>query len=80
MSDLPKSLQKKPLSGAEHDTLWCMFKNGPTWDGNLPSKSGRDALVEAGFAERFDGWNWLTFEGVTLALDQGLGRKKESRR
>lgn len=67
------------LTGAEHDVLWCLFLHGPTWDGNIPSKVGRSNLVENGYAERRDGWNWLTFEGVTLALDMGMGKKKEAR-
>lgn len=78
MDTLPKSLQPKSMPGGTYDTLWCMFKHGPTQDGNVPSKCGRDELVADGFAERFDGWNWLTYEGVTLALDQGMGRKKDS--
>ena len=35
-----------------------------TWDGNLLSKQDRDELVKAGLATRYNGWNWLTFEGV----------------
>jgi hypothetical protein len=65
------------LSSAESEVLWCMFRNGPTWDGDLPSKTGRDGLVEYGLAERFDGWNFLTFAGTTLAIDLGHGRRKE---
>ena len=34
------------LSGAAKDTLHCIFKRGPTWDGDVPSKSGRDELLE----------------------------------
>lgn len=68
------------LTACETDTLWCLFRNGPTWDGNLPSKSGRDWLVSAGFAERFDGWNFLTHSGVTLAIEIGLGQRKERAR
>lgn len=64
------------LSGAERDTLWCMFKNGPTWDGNLPSKTGRSDLINKGYAAREDGWNWLTTEGVLLALELGYGDRK----
>jgi hypothetical protein len=46
---------------------------GPCWDGNLPSKSGRDALVELGFADRCNGgWNFLTAEGVQAAAKLGL--------
>jgi hypothetical protein len=66
-------------SGAKDD-LWCMFKHGPTWDGDLPSKSGRDWLVERGYVERGMGWNWLTTSGALLAIECGMGKKKESRK
>lgn len=67
----------RPLSGAATETLWCLFALGPTEDGNLPSKSGRDDLVSLGFAERGDGWQWLTRDGVNMALGMGFDRKKE---
>lgn len=66
-----------PLSGAEIDTLRCLFARGPTQDGDLPSKSGRDALIDRGFAERGDGWNWITRDGVHMAIGMEFDRKKE---
>lgn len=66
----------RPLSGGEFDTLWCLFRNGPTWDGNIPSKAGRDDLYERGLIDRHDGWQWLTREGVMLSLGLGFDRKK----
>jgi len=68
----------KGLSGAEQETLWCLFFHGPVWDGNLPSKQGRSDLVERGLADRHDGWNWLTSDGAILAIDLGLGRRKDA--
>ena len=38
-----------------------------TWDGNLLSKDARDELVRRGLAQRWNGWNWLTQDGVALA-------------
>ena len=67
----------RPLSGAATDTLWCMFALGPTQDGDLPSKSGRDDLFNSGLADRGDGWNWLTRDGVFRAIGEGFDRKKE---
>ncbi len=67
------------LTGAEIDTLWCLFKRGPTYDGDLPSKSGRDSLVEGGWAFRVDGWNSLTEKGVKAALERTMGYKKEAK-
>ncbi|MFG1300347.1 hypothetical protein V5F49_11190 [Xanthobacter sp. V3C-3] len=68
------------LINAEHETLWCLFRNGPTWDGNLPSKQGRDGLVASGYAARCDGWNFLTEAGVQLAIDLRFDRRKEKDR
>jgi hypothetical protein len=67
------------MSGAARDVMHGLFLNGPTWDGNLPSKTGRDWLVEKGYAARGDGWNWLTTDGALLALELGYGLKKEQR-
>lgn len=45
-----------------------LFLNGPTWDGNLISKDERDNLVDAGFVDRDNGWNFLTVKGVREAV------------
>ena len=65
------------LTGAEWEVLWCLFYLGPTEDGNLPSKSGRDSLVEGGWAFRHDGWQSLTEKGLRHALRLGMDRKKD---
>lgn len=70
----------KPLSGAATDVMYCLFLLGPTEDGNVPSKCGRDELHAAGLVDRADGWQWLTRDGVMLALGMGLDREKERRR
>lgn len=54
------------------EVLMQLFVKGPTWDGNLISKSERDALVERGFVSRWNGWNFLTEEGVEAAVAGGL--------
>ncbi len=59
------------------DTLWCLFKHGPTFDGDVPSKSERDELVEQGLAERFDGFQWLTLDGVKEAIRLKMDQRKE---
>lgn len=64
------------LTGAESEVLWCLFKHGPTWDGNIPSKTGRTDLVSKGLVAQAEGWNWLTTEGVTIALARGLHFRK----
>ena len=56
----------------QNECLMQLFVQGPTWDGNLISKSDRDILVAAGFADRWNGWNFLTQEGVEAAVAVGL--------
>lgn len=41
-----------PLTGAETDTLIAMIECGPLEDGDVPSKAGRDSLIERGLAMR----------------------------
>ncbi len=57
------------------EALMQLFVDGPTWDGNLISKEDRNILVEAGFAERWNGWNFLTQEGVEAAVSGGLAAR-----
>ena len=55
MADTPEKPRRAlapELSGGALDTLWCLFLNGPTWDGNIPSKAGRSELLQHGYAER----------------------------
>ena len=54
-----------------------LFHNGPTWDGDLPSKGGRDELVESGLAVRTNGWQQLTLEGIEVAIFAGLDDEKQ---
>ena len=39
-----------------------------TWDGNLIGKSYRDDLVRAGYAERFNGFNFITVSGLNVLI------------
>jgi hypothetical protein len=57
------------LSSAAIEVLGQLFVKGPTWDGNISSKSGRGELCEAGLAERGFGWAWLTRDGVQAAVE-----------
>lgn len=41
---------------------------GPVWDGNLIGKSNRDELVKNGLVARTMGWNFLTKEGMEVAV------------
>lgn len=56
------------MTGAEKDTLIALVEQGPLWDGDVSSKSGRDALIAQGLAVRVvvkgeDGWQAATYAG-----------------
>lgn len=56
------------MTGAERDTLIALVECGPLWDGDVPSKSGRDSLVANGLAAKIvvkgeDGWQAATYAG-----------------
>lgn len=58
----------KPLSSAERETLDALVVVGPLWDGDVPSKSGRDDLIDRGYAVRVvvkleDGYTAATYAG-----------------
>ena len=59
-----------PLSPAAIACLHQLFKTGPIWewDGNVISKAGCDELIKAGYADRVDGFAFLTRKGVKLAV------------
>lgn len=56
------------MTGAEIDTLVALVENGPLWDGDVPSKRGRDDLIAKGLAIRVvvrgeDGHTAATYAG-----------------
>jgi hypothetical protein len=61
-----------------YDVLWQLYKNGPTWDGDLVSKEARKWLMDAGYADRRQGWNFLTGDGVDIALGMGWDKTVRS--
>lgn len=58
------------MSGAEKDVL--MQLRQVRWDGFIASKTGRDALVSAGLATRYEGYTAITAHGVILLESLGL--------
>ena len=53
------------------DTLVCLFKQGPCYDGDVPAKSERDWLLENGYCEKVvvkkeQGYNAMTYKGYVL--------------
>jgi hypothetical protein len=61
-------------TGAVRDVLRVLCR-GPVWDGGLPSKTGRNALVMMGLADQWNGWNFLTRDGVEAAHRLGFLRE-----
>ena len=56
------------MTGAEVATLVALVEQGPLWDGDVPSKSGRDGLIQRGLAVKVvvsgqDGWQAATYAG-----------------
>jgi hypothetical protein len=60
------------------EVMWQLFRDGPTWDGNICSKAGRGDLFEMGYAHRVNGWSYLTPAGMEFAVRVAdFGDKKE---
>lgn len=56
------------MTGAEIDSLVALVERGPLWDGDVPSKRGRDELISKGLAARIvvagdDGYTAATYKG-----------------
>jgi len=62
----------RDLSGAARDTLICLCRKGPTWDGDVPSKSGRDELLTKRLAAKIvlakceEGYQAATYLGAKV--------------
>lgn len=62
-------IRVQEMNSAERDTLIGAFRQGPLYDGEVPSKSGRDALLSDGFIAKVivkgeDGFNACTYKGL----------------
>jgi hypothetical protein len=78
MNDMNTKFKIEPLSASERDVMRCLFFHGPTWDGNVPSKMGRDSLCKRGFVRHEFSFAFLTREGVQIAVQEmGLDREKD---
>lgn len=63
----------KDFTGAELDTLIALVERGPLFDGDVPSKTGRDTLLKMGFAVKTVvhgecGYQTATMKGVEIYL------------
>ena len=61
----------------QREVLWQLFRNGPTWDGNIVSKPDRDELIKLGLVARENGWAYLTRDGIEDALAAGFDARKD---
>lgn len=63
----------KDFTGGELDTLIALVERGPLFDGDVPSKTGRDTLLKMGFAIQTVvhgqcGYQTATMKGVEIYL------------
>ncbi len=68
-----------PSSG-EMAVLRQLFFNGPTWDGDIISKNSRGELFDRGWADRVEGWTFLTKAGMELAVIFAEDKERWQRR
>lgn len=78
--DHSKRYEPPKIPSGAHEVLWQLFRNGPTWDGNIVCKVSRVWLWENGFSDRAAGFNFLTAPGVEMAVSLGMDRRKEKER
>lgn len=64
------------LSGAEWESVWILFLNGPKHSDSFERLDVRDCLVAKGLATSLEDWTILTDKGLAYALHKGMGRKK----
>lgn len=62
-------IEVQAMSGAERDCICVGYQHGPLFDGDVPSKSGRDSLLEKGYMAKVvvkgeDGYNACTHKGA----------------
>jgi hypothetical protein len=70
-------IEKRWPVSAEREVIRALFFHGPLFDGDIPSKSGRDVLVERKLVRRQNGWNALTDRGFDECVAMGMGDAKE---
>ena len=62
-------IEVQAMNGAERECIRAAYKHGPLFDGDVPSKSGRDSLVNKGYMARIvvkgkNGYNACTYKGA----------------
>jgi hypothetical protein len=62
-------IRVQSMDGGERDTIIAAFRNGPLFDGDVPSKTARDTLILEKFMAKVvvkgeDGFNACTNKGA----------------
>ena len=62
-------IEVQSMDSSERDCIRAGYKNGPLFDGDVPSKSGRNSLLEKGYMAKVvvkgeDGFNACTHKGA----------------
>lgn len=62
-------IEVQAMDGGERDCIYAAYKNGPLFDGDVPSKAGRNSLLEKGYMAKVvvkgeDGFNACTHKGA----------------
>lgn len=62
-------IEVQAMDSAERDCLRAAFRNGPLQDGEVPSKAGRNRLLDKGIMSKVvvkgdDGYNACTYKGL----------------
>lgn len=62
-------IEVQAMGSDERDCIKAMYRHGPLFDGDIPSKFGRDKLLSKGYAAKVvvkgsDGYNACTYKGA----------------
>ena len=62
-------IEVQAMDSSERDCIHAGYKNGPLFDGDVPSKNGRDKLLDKGYMAKVvvkgeDGYNACTHKGA----------------
>lgn len=62
-------IEVQAMDSAERDCIIACYKNGPIFDGDVPSKTGRDSLLKKGHMAKVIvqgkyGYNACTYKGA----------------
>ena len=92
LAEIRLAQRNKELTGAQIDTLIALVEEGPLYDGDVPSKTGRDELIAMGLAVRVcvkacDGYTAANYAGKEVykaryggdTIRQAMANRKAAR-